>query len=146
MQGNGFKIFAASAFILLSLYYLFPTFQAYLNEKDLESMDETAREQYEAEHFASLQSTSERALKLGLDLQGGTRLVYSFDFDQAYEDGLLDRGESKDMVIDQTIRIIRNRIDPKGVLEPIIRRGGENRIIVELPGTLGSPKVEASSR
>ncbi len=81
MQGNGFKIFAVSAFILLSVYYLFPTFQAYLNQKDLESMDEAAREQYEAEHYVSLQSTREKALKLGLDLQGGMHVTLEVGVD-----------------------------------------------------------------
>lgn len=81
MQGNGFKIFAASAFIVLSLYYLFPTFQHYLNEKDLESMDDEAAEQYRSEHFASLQSTREKALKLGLDLQGGMHVTLEVGVD-----------------------------------------------------------------
>jgi len=83
--------------------------------------------------------------QLGLDLQGGTRLVYSVDFDQAYEDGRLDRSEPRELVLDQMIQIIRNRVDPKGTIEPIIRRGGANRIVIELPGTLGLPSVEAES-
>ena len=87
----------------------------------------------------------EKPFNLGLDLQGGTRLVYSVDFDQAYEDGLIDASESRDLVISQTIEIIRNRIDPDGTLEAIIRRGDQSRIIIELPGTLGTPKVSASS-
>lgn len=31
----------------------------------------------------------------GLDLEGGTRLVYRFDFDQAIEDGLISADENR---------------------------------------------------
>ncbi|HED65997.1 MAG TPA: protein translocase subunit SecD [Planctomycetes bacterium] len=81
--------------------------------------------------------------QLGLDLQGGTRLVYSVDFDAAYADGRLDRSENEVQVLEQIIQIIRNRVDPDGLLEPIIRAGGRDRIIIELPGTLGLPSKEA---
>ena len=40
---------------------------------------------------------------------------------------------SEQELIQQTMRIIRNRIDPSGVLEPIIRQEGDN-IVVEIPG------------
>jgi SecD/SecF fusion protein len=82
---------------------------------------------------------------LGLDLQGGTRLVYSVDFEEAIRDGRIDSSEDPGQVLDQIIQIIRNRVDPDGLLEPIIRRGGSDRIIIELPGTLGLPSVEAQS-
>ncbi len=88
----------------------------------------------------------DKPFNLGLDLQGGTRLVYSVNFDEAYKDGTLSRNEDPSQVLDQMIQIIRNRVDPKGVLEPIIRRSGENRIIIELPGTLGLPTVQAESK
>ena len=87
----------------------------------------------------------DKPFSLGLDLRGGTRLVYSVDFEQAYEDGRLSRDENPDVVLDQMIQIIRNRVDPTGLLEPIIRRGSGGRIVIELPGTLGLPSVEAES-
>ncbi len=87
----------------------------------------------------------DKPFNLGLDLQGGTRLVYTVDFEQAYQDGTLSRSEDPNQVLDQMIQIIRNRVDPKGVLEPQIRRSEQNRIIIELPGTLGLPTVEAQS-
>ena len=80
---------------------------------------------------------------LGLDLKGGTRLVYSVDFDQAIEDGTIGRNEDKNQILDQMIDIIRSRVDPKGVREPSIRRTGDERILIELPGTLGLPTVES---
>ena len=40
----------------------------------------------------------------------------------------------KTMAVDQALETIRNRIDQFGVSEPDIRRQGEERILVELPG------------
>ncbi|HVL93825.1 MAG TPA: protein translocase subunit SecD [Acidimicrobiales bacterium] len=59
--------------------------------------------------------------ELGLDLQGGASVVLR-------PKGDVDRG-----TLDQSIEIIRNRVDGLGVAEPDISRQGEN-IIVQLPG------------
>ncbi|MEM6287457.1 MAG: protein translocase subunit SecD [Bacteroidota bacterium] len=75
MQGNGFKIFSVVALLLISLYQLYPTVQNYLNERDLEAMNEEAREAYEDENYEDLVQTREDALKLGLDLQGGMHVT-----------------------------------------------------------------------
>ncbi len=40
----------------------------------------------------------------------------------------------KDNAIDQTLEVIRNRIDEFGVTEPEIRKAGKDRIIVQIPG------------
>lgn len=37
-------------------------------------------------------------------------------------------------VVDQSIEIVRNRVDETGVREPTIQRQGEDRILVQLPG------------
>ena len=67
----------------------------------------------------------DKPLRMGLDLAGGTRLVYSFDIDAAREDGLVSSSETDDAIIQQQIGIIRNRIDPQGVKEPVLRKLGE---------------------
>lgn len=62
-------------------------------------------------------------LKLGLDLQGGLRVVLqSEEPNPASEDLNTARG------------IIENRINAFGVAEPIIQTSGSNRIVVEIPG------------
>jgi hypothetical protein len=77
-----------------------------------------------------------KPIKLGLDLAGGVRLVYGLDFEQAYKDGALDPGDNKDTIIDETIAIIRGRIDPEGVRNPTIRRLGQDRLEISLPGSV----------
>lgn len=66
----------------------------------------------------------------GLDLQGGTHLVYKMDFAKI-EAG--DRNRAKNGVKD----VIRKRIDALGVAEPVLQTGkiGETEtLIIELPG------------
>lgn len=65
-------------------------------------------------------------LNLGLDLQGGTRLILEA---QDTPQVKVDNG-----ALQGTLSVIRNRIDSLGVSEPIIRRKGTQQIIVELPG------------
>lgn len=62
-------------------------------------------------------------LKLGLDLQGGLRVVL-----EAEEDNV-DREE-----LDTARNVIENRVNQFGVSEPLVQTSGDKRIIVELPG------------
>jgi protein-export membrane protein SecD/preprotein translocase SecF subunit len=87
----------------------------------------------------------DRPIRLGLDLAGGVRLVYRLDFEQAYRDGALDRAQPKDQVIEETISIIRSRIDPEGVRNPTIRKLGEDRIEIALPRSVQVTGVQARS-
>ncbi len=69
----------------------------------------------------------ERALKLGLDLQGGMHLVLELDDSQLTADAKQD-------ALDRVLKIVRNRVDQFGVAEPNIQKQGDKRIIVQLPG------------
>ena len=60
--------------------------------------------------------------ELGLDLQGGAYVVLQPDDDDVAEG-----------ILDQSIEIIRSRVDALGVAEPDISRQGDS-IIVQLPG------------
>ena len=75
MEGSGIKLFALGALILLSLVYLFPTVQNALNQRDLRAMSDDEETAYLAEHGADIRATKERALNLGLDLQGGMHVT-----------------------------------------------------------------------
>lgn len=63
--------------------------------------------------------------RLGLDLQGGTELIYQADL-----------SSSKDKIndLDNLKNVFRNRIDSLGVAEPTIQSVGSDRILIELPG------------
>lgn len=68
-----------------------------------------------------------RGVELGLDLQGGLRLVYEADL-SGVEAG------SEDEILSGVVAVISNRINPLGVSEPQIEKQGEDRIVVSLPG------------
>ena len=68
-----------------------------------------------------------KALQLGLDLQGGTHLVYEADF-SAVEPG------TEAEAIGGAIAVIEKRVNALGVSEPVIQKLGDDRITVELAG------------
>jgi SecD/SecF fusion protein len=68
-------------------------------------------------------------IQFGLDLSGGSRFVYRLEFDEAQV-----QGEDQAQLLRQTIEILRDRIDPDGVIEPVIRPEGVDRIVIEIPG------------
>lgn len=65
-------------------------------------------------------------INLGLDLQGGSRLVL-----EAYD---TDSVKVNDDAVSGVVAVIRNRIDALGVTEPTIQRKGSKQVVVELPG------------
>ncbi|MBU1026651.1 MAG: protein translocase subunit SecD, partial [Candidatus Margulisbacteria bacterium] len=65
-------------------------------------------------------------ITLGLDLQGGTRLVL--------EAQPTEKVPLSSDAMAGAVMVIRNRIDSLGVSEPIIQRKGKDQIVVELPG------------
>jgi hypothetical protein len=81
MKGNGFKIFAAVAFLLVSVYYLVPTLQAYRLEQRLDAMSDAERQAYLEDNYDDITATRERALNLGLDLQGGMHVTLEVGVD-----------------------------------------------------------------
>ena len=69
-------------------------------------------------------------LKLGLDLQGGSHLVYQ----TSLEDALGERIQPTKDQMDSLRRIIDRRVNETGLGEPVIQLLGEDRLLVQLPG------------
>jgi len=82
--------------------------------------------------WAVLPVDSERlgrqGLTLGLDLRGGSYLVYEADLSAK------DPSQSDDDALEGVLGKIERRVNAYGVTEPIIQRQGHNRILVQLPG------------
>jgi len=115
-QNIKFRILLVVAAIVLSLGALWPTFRTLgmsLEEKQIFAQENP--------------KVAAKAIKLGLDLQGGTHLVLEVD-----KTGL-DAEAAKDAA-DRALEVIRNRIDQFGVSEPEIRKQGESRLLVQLAG------------
>ncbi len=72
---------------------------------------------------------------LGLDLQGGISAVYEPVLPEGTEPP-----DDFEAIIDETIEIIRSRVDSLGVAEPDISRSGTD-IIVQLPGVTDAERL-----
>lgn len=79
----------------------------------------------------SLSGAHERLINinLGLDLQGGSQLT----LEAQIPEGKSPQDTSD--TIDRIITILNNRVNQYGMTNPVIRRAGTKRIVVELPGT-----------
>ena len=85
-----------------------------------------------------------RIINLGLDLQGGMYLVLEPDYEELRKRSgsvELSQDDVKD-AIRRVIEILQNRIDKFGVAEPNITTQGEDRIVVELPGSKDPDRVQ----
>lgn len=81
--------------------------------------------------YSSEQPDSRFPFRFGLDLAGGSHLIYQADVSQVAE------GEVRDAM--QSLReVVERRVNLFGVSEPIVQTeetfGGDNRLVVELPG------------
>jgi protein-export membrane protein SecD len=88
-------------------------------------------------------STRDRVISLIADPAGGI----SWEIDQAGriqgQFAEQDLTQLERQVVEQSIEIIRQRIDESGVKEPTIVRQGTDRIIVQLPGVGDPERLEA---
>ncbi len=115
-KNNPISILIILAAVGLMIYFLIPSVIFY-------SKSTEEREAY----IRNNPRIFRKILNLGLDLQGGMRMVLEIDRSN------LDKDAEKD-VLDRAYAIIENRINALGVAEPIIQKQGKDRIIVELPG------------
>jgi len=108
----------------LSAYLLYPTYKYFgdyrkRTPEQLNQLTESQRKSY--------QSTLEKSLKLGLDLQGGMHLVMELDESKG-------KVQNKGDAIDRAMEVLNTRVDKFGVTEPTVARQGDSRILVQLPG------------
>ncbi len=66
----------------------------------------------------------EQKIKLGRDLRGGVSLIYSVN---------TPPGADKQEVLSQTIKVLKNRVNPQGVLDLSMTPQGEDRIEIVMP-------------
>jgi SecD/SecF fusion protein len=85
---------------------------------------------------------SKRKLRLGLDLQGGIGVTYEADLGSKAAINV-DAETVRTQKLSKAIEIISKRINSMGVVEPLVRAVGNNRIEVQMPGisTKDNPEV-----
>ena len=130
MQGNGFKIFLIGFFLALSGYYLYPSVQSYLINREMASLTEEERVEYELENLSHIRQVREKSLKLGLDLLGGMHVTLEVRVEALIRELATDT----DPVFDEVLAEARRLADSEGT--PIIdafvsefeARDGEGRL------------------
>lgn len=75
---------------------------------------------------------------LALDLQGGTQLILKAD--------TTDGSQVTSETIDESINVIRQRIDSSGVSEAEITAQGQNNIVVGIPGEVSQETIDLISQ
>jgi len=116
-RSDQLKLVGVVVVTALAVFSLWPSYEYYTKTPAQRSAMEPAK----------LDALRKKAIKLGLDLQGGLQLLLEVDKSQ------LSPAEAKDAV-ERAREIINNRIDQFGVAEPLVQIEGEDRITVQLPG------------
>lgn len=78
---------------------------------------------------------TQNKLTLGLDLRGGSHLLLEVDTSEliANKNPALHEQIVRDAV-EQSLEVVRRRLDETGMVEPMITRQGSDSILVQLPG------------
>ena len=80
--------------IILAVYSLWPTYQDYKNRKSLSALTGKDSLDYFEQHEQNFQNAKENRMKLGLDLQGGMRVVLEVDILQLIDDLAKNRDDT----------------------------------------------------
>jgi len=110
-------------------------FIGFWNTLKLWTLSEESRDRMEELKPGSVNELERKAMRLGLDLQGGIHVVLRVEMEKLDEAAKVD-------AVDRAIQVIRNRVDFTGVTEPIIQKQGGDRIIVDLPGYTDADQAE----
>src|SRR3990167_2394449 len=73
----------------------------------------------------SVEYISKGKIKLGLDLKGGSELLYKVRVDEK---------DDHPGITGEIIEVLKKRIDPKGIIEYRIQEQGSHRILIQVPG------------
>ncbi len=86
MKGNGTKLAFIAAFLVLTIYYLFPSFQYWLEMQKIDNMEDQERVEYIRENQVKIDNMREKILTLGLDLQGGMHVTLELATNQLIQE------------------------------------------------------------
>lgn len=84
----------------------------------------------ETEIHKNVEYIARGQIKLGLDLRGGSELLYKIKAEE--------KGEQHPGLTNEIISLLEKRIDPQGVLEYRLQQQGMQRILIQVPGATKS--------
>jgi SecD/SecF fusion protein len=128
MSRHNWRIILTVILVILACIAFWHTFKLW-------TMGESDKAALQERDPGALLDLQQKAIRLGLDLQGGIHVVLRVKMEE------LDKASRQDAV-ERAIQIIRNRVDGLGVAEPVIQKQGNDRIIVDLPGYTDAQRAE----
>ena len=120
------RIVLIAACVVVAVYYLFPTWRDYDLHRQLKNLSGDDSLQFVAKHETDLRDSRAKRIKLGLDLQGGMRVVLEVNVLKLIE----DLAKNRDEVFTQIMKEVRAEAgtsDESPVL--LLRRKFESRQI-----------------
>jgi len=111
MQGNGLKIFLTVFFLALSAYYLYPSAQNYIIQRNLDELEGQELQQYREENIQKIRNVGERALSLGLDLQGGMHVTLEVRTDALIRELAVDTDDT----FEEVMQVAQARADAQDI-------------------------------
>jgi preprotein translocase subunit SecD len=126
VRKNRFKIILISATILLCVWFLYPTYQNYNLTKALEAVGPDSAARYIENHEKQVRKIKSERLKLGLDLQGGMRVVLEVDLmqllekraknvDDTFKGVINDVRQEAKLSEEQVVNIFRRKFEERGI-------------------------------
>jgi len=128
MSGQRWRLIITLALVAVCVFMFWNTFKLW-------TMSEADRQAMQKADPGALLHLQQKAIRLGLDLQGGIHVVMRVkteELDDASREGAVDRA----------MQVIRSRVDALGVAEPNIQKQGDDRVIVDLPGYTDAERAE----
>ncbi|RPI06395.1 MAG: protein translocase subunit SecD, partial [Ignavibacteriae bacterium] len=104
MRNQLTRIIITLCFVVLAVYFLWPTVQDYNYRKQLSSLTGQDSIAYAEKHHDEMLEAKLKRMKLGLDLQGGMRVVLEVDIIQLLD----DMAKNKDDNFKAIIKEVRN--------------------------------------
>jgi preprotein translocase subunit SecD len=81
----------------------------------------------------ALKSLQKNAIQLGIGFSGGLDIVLQADLSALQEGSAMAKADRED-AMRRALAVLNSRIDKFGLIEPVIRRQGQDRINVKIPG------------
>ena len=106
VRKNRNKIIFIAVVVLLSLYFLYPTYKDYELHKTLSGLSQADSLAFAEKNETELRENRQKRIKLGLDLQGGMRVVLEVNVLKLLE----DLAKNKDETFTQIIKEVREEV------------------------------------
>ena len=114
MKKNLSRIILTIVLISLSIYFLYPTYEDYTINQDLEKLSGQDSIDFLIENSDEIRSVQEKRIKLGLDLKGGMYVIMDVDVIKLLE----DLAKKKDDVLMNTLNEVKTISETSN--EPIL--------------------------